>query len=163
MNRLGRVALLCLLVAASGCGGSSEDDVERAVHAELQRAIDADDASGREVLHVSCRDEEAICVARVRTRTEERFTGVKFDRSGDDVSLLAPVDQGEVRPGPLEEGLERDLPELLGGGEMLDVTCDRDRSLCRARVRDGDQERVVGVLVALDDSDDFSIVTTFDQ
>ena len=163
MNRFGRVALLCLLVAASGCGGSSEDDVERAVHDELERAMDDDDASGREVRRVSCRDEQPICVARVRTRTGERFTGVKFDRSGDDVSLLARVDQGEVRPGPPEEGLERDLPELLGGGEVVDVTCDRDRSQCRARVRDGDQERLVGVMVALDDSDDYSIVTTFEQ
>jgi hypothetical protein len=47
MNRLGRVAPLTLLVAVAGCGGSSQSDLERAVQRELQRQIDAGDASGR--------------------------------------------------------------------------------------------------------------------
>jgi hypothetical protein len=49
------------------------------------------------------------------------------------------------------------------GGEVLEVVCDRDRSQCRARIQDDGGDRFMGVLVGLDDSDDYSLVTTWEE
>jgi hypothetical protein len=141
------------------------DDHEKTVQENLQRDIYEDDASGRKVENVTCREQdESICIARVGARGKERFVAVKIDESG---GVLARVDQGEVKPGPVEDGVKRDLQAMLDqeglGAKVLDVSCDRETFECRARIDDDGQERVEVVLVALDDSDDYSLVTMYHE
>jgi hypothetical protein len=128
MNAVGRTLALTVLVAVVGCGGSSENETERALHEQLQGQIDA---SGREVLNVHCPEERpTLCVARLTTA------------------------KGDVREGPLEDGLKRDLGAMYET-KIVKVECNRERFECHVWDEDGAGHVV---LVAFDDSDDFSIV-----
>jgi hypothetical protein len=137
------------------------DDLEKTVQQNLQRDIDEDDASGRKVESVTCgQRDESICIARVAARGKERFVEVNIDESG---VVLGRIDQGEVKPGPVEDGVEREVQAMLDqeglGAKVTDVSCDRESSECHVRIDDDGQERIEVVVVARDDSDDHSFVT----
>jgi hypothetical protein len=154
MNAVGRTLTLTVLVAVVGCGGSSENETERALRDELQSEIEA---SGREVLNMHCPEERpTLCVARLTTTKGDHFAAVKYSGSGADATVVNHIDQGDVREGPLEDGLKRDLGATYDT-KIAKVECNRERFECHAWDEDGTGHVV---LVAFDDSEDFSIVTT---
>jgi uncharacterized protein YuzE len=83
-----------------------------------------------------------------------------IDKSG---TVVARVDLGKVRPGPLEEDVRRDVQAMLETGDVVEVDCDRDRQVCGVRIRGDDGERFMTVLLGLDDSDDYSITSTVEE
>jgi hypothetical protein len=98
MNAVGRTLTLTVLVAVVGCGGSSENETERALHEELQGQIDA---SGREVLHMHCPEERpTLCVARLTTAKGDHFASVKYSGSGAGATVVNHIDTRGTRMAP---------------------------------------------------------------
>ena len=64
-----------------------------------------------------------------------------------------------VRTSPLADGVKRDLAKMYET-EVAEVACDRATYRCRAQTADG---RRITVILALDDPDDYSIVTTAEE